>query len=91
MRSLLGTLRDIEAEAAGDPRPSVRTASPGVGDLAELVASRDGDTLRTSYAEVEDHPGAVGRLPATVGLSLYRTAQEALANVTRHSTRRARR
>ncbi len=85
MRSLLGTLRDIEADAAGDSG-GTRTSSPGVSDLAGLVASRDGDTLRTSYVEVEDHPGAVGRLPATVGLSLYRTAQEALANVTRHST-----
>ena len=35
---------------------------------------------------VEDQAGAAGRLPGTVGLALYRTAQEALANVRRHST-----
>jgi signal transduction histidine kinase len=86
MRSLLGTLRDIEARADGDPEPGVRTAGPGVADLEELVAGRASDALRTSYAVVEDEPGAAGRLPATVGLALYRTAQEALANVVRHST-----
>ena len=87
MRSLLGTLRDIEAEAAGEPAAtSRRTSGPGVADLPELVASRDGGALRTTYDVVEDRPGAAERLPAAVGLSLYRTAQEALANVTRHST-----
>ena len=86
MRSLLGTLRDIEAQADGDPRPSVRTAGPGIADLEALVTGRATDALRTSYVVVEDQPGAAGRLPGTVGLALYRTAQEALANVVRHST-----
>ncbi len=86
MRSLLGTLRDIEAQADGDPRPSARTSGPGVADLEELVTGRATDALRTSYDVVEDQPGAADRLPGTVGLALYRTAQEALANVVRHST-----
>ena len=86
MRSLLGTLRDIEAQADGDPRPSARTAGPGIADLEALVTGRATDALRTSYVVVEDQPGAAGRLPGTVGLALYRTAQEALANVVRHST-----
>ena len=86
MRSLLGTLRDIEAQTDGDPQPGGRTAGPGIADLEELVTSRASDALRTSYDVVEDEPGAAGRLPATVGLALYRTVQEALANVVRHST-----
>ena len=85
MRSLLGTLRDIEAEADGEDARD-RAPGPGVHDIADLVATRTNGTLRTSYAVVEDGDGAAGRLPATVGLSLYRTAQEALANVVRHST-----
>jgi len=85
MRSLLGTLRDIEAEAADELEPA-RRSGPGVADLRELVDSRHGDGLETSYDEVADRPGAVAHIPATVGLSLYRTVQEALANVTRHST-----
>ena len=86
MRSLLGTLRDIEAQARRRPRPTVRTPARASPTCRALVAGRATDALRTSYAVVEDQPGAAGRLPATVGLALYRTAQEALANVTRHST-----
>ncbi|GAA1540733.1 sensor histidine kinase [Nocardioides humi] len=86
MRSLLGTLRDIEARSDDDPGRLSRTSSPGATDIEELVTSRAYDGLRTSYAIVEDRPGAMARLPETVGLTLYRTAQEALANVVRHST-----
>ncbi len=84
MRSLLGTLRDIE-EQDGTP-PDDRTAGPGIADLPDLVAGRRTPALRTSYDVVEDRPGAAERLSPTVALSLYRTAQEALANVVRHST-----
>ncbi|GAA1478011.1 sensor histidine kinase [Nocardioides aestuarii] len=85
MRSLLGTLRDIEgqAEGTGLDQPD-RTTGPGAVDLPALVAERSG--LRTTYDVVEDREGAAGRLPGPVGLSLYRTVQEALANVERHST-----
>jgi signal transduction histidine kinase len=87
MRSLLGTLREIEVQSDADPSgAAARTTGPGVADLEELVTSRASDALRTAYDVVEDVPGAAGRLPATVGLALYRTAQEALANVVRHST-----
>lgn len=84
MRSLLGTLRDIEQ--GDDPPPDDRTSGPGTADLPDLVASRRTPALRTAYDVVEDRPGAADRLPPTVALSLYRTAQEALANVVRHST-----
>ena len=86
MRSLLGTLRDIEAVAAGEESGTDRTSGPGVTDLAALVSERRTPALDTSYEIVEDRPGAAARLPVTVGLSLFRTAQEALANVVRHST-----
>jgi len=85
MRSLLGTLRDIEAQTSDEPE-AARTSEPGLCDLAGLVVSRGSDGLETTYVEVEDPPGAATRVPAPAGLSLYRTAQEALANVTRHST-----
>ena len=85
MRSLLGTLREIEAQSDADPE-GARTTGPGIADLEELVTSRASEALRTSYDVIEDAPGAADRLPPTVGLALYRTAQEALANVVRHST-----
>jgi signal transduction histidine kinase len=85
MRSLLGTLRDIEGQADTTARNGHdRTAGPGIADLPALVDGRA--TLRTSYDVVEDREGAAQRLPGAVGLSLYRTVQEALANVERHST-----
>jgi signal transduction histidine kinase len=80
MRSLLGTLRDIESQAGSTDR----TTGPGVADLPALVGDRP--ALRTSYDVIEDREGAAARLPDAVGLSLYRTVQEALANVERHST-----
>jgi signal transduction histidine kinase len=86
MRSLLGTLRDIEGHAADHATAATadRTTGPGIADLPALVEGRA--TLRTSYDVIEDREGAAARLPDAVGLSLYRTVQEALANVERHST-----
>ncbi len=86
LRSLLGTLRDIEDEAGEAPGP--RSPEPGVADLPALVAARNDDQLTTTYDVVTDRDGSVERLPRTISLTLYRTAQEALANVVRHSTAR---
>jgi signal transduction histidine kinase len=87
MRSLLGTLRDIEHDRDGTgAEEHDRTSGPGVADLPALVADRASTTLQATYAVVEDRAGAAERLPAAVGLSLFRTVQEALANVERHST-----
>ena len=86
MRSLLGTLRDpddAETETTGGRMPE-----PGVRDLPALVAEREAHGLATAYDVVESSPGAVDRLPAPLGLAIYRIVQEALANVTRHSTAR---
>lgn len=94
MRSLLGTLRDIETsgeEPARDPgvekSPAAhRGPEPTLADLPDLVAARDSGGLRTAYRLVESHDGAHANVAPRIGLTLYRVAQEALANVTRHST-----
>ncbi|PRY55647.1 signal transduction histidine kinase [Knoellia remsis] len=94
MRGLLGTLRDIEDTADGT-NPDVsqgsrdgdsRTPEPTLADLATLVGDHDSGSLRTAYRLVESRDGAHRDVPAPVGLTLYRIAQEALANVSRHST-----
>jgi signal transduction histidine kinase len=85
MRGLLGTLRALEAGPAEAGAPD-RSPEPGIVDLPGLVEERTSAGMPTSYSLVESSPGAAGRLAAPVGLSLYRIAQEALANVSRHST-----
>ena len=65
-----------------------RMPEPGIADLHTLVAQRRTAGLTTSYDVVESSPGAADRLPSSTGLALYRVVQEALANVTRHSTAR---
>lgn len=87
MRSLLGTLRDIERTADSDTAPeSDRAPEPGLDDLAGLVAERDANGQRTAYTLVESRAGLLSQVPRPVALSLYRIVQEALANSTRHST-----
>lgn len=81
MRGLLGTLRSLDV-AEGD----VRAAEPGLGDIADLVTSRCTDGFTVDYDLVEAPAGAADRLPGPVALSIYRTIQEALVNVARHST-----
>ena len=81
MRRLLGTLREGEQAA-----PEVRTTEAGVGDLPRLVAEVSGDGLAVTLDVVETQQDAANRLPRGVGLAVYRTVQEALTNVRRHST-----
>ncbi len=102
MRSLLGTLRDIQETADVDdaatrvdartqgangagPQPS-RSPEPGLTDLPALVAERTANGLTTAYELVETREGAHARVAPPIALTLYRITQEALANVTRHST-----
>ena len=85
MRSLLGTLRDLGEPCERDDR----APEPGIADLPALAAERTASGLVTAYDVVESSPGAAQHLPAPLGLSLYRVAQEALANTTRHSTARS--
>lgn len=81
MRGLLGTLRSREASGTEDDR----TTDPGVEDLPDLVAAVPGG-LRTLYDLVERPEGAAAAVPRPLALSIYRTVQEALTNVVRHST-----
>ena len=84
MRRLLGTLR--EGVAGGEDAQEVRTTDAGVGDLAGLVAEVSGQGLTVKLDVVETQTDAAARLPRGIGLAVYRTVQEALTNVRRHST-----
>ncbi|PVG81819.1 sensor histidine kinase [Nocardioides gansuensis] len=73
MRGLLGVLRD----EAGSNAPQ-----PGLDELPGLVAGVRAAGLEVAY---DDAALPEARPPATVGLTAYRVAQEALTNVTRHA------
>lgn len=71
---LLGLLRDDHTEMGHAPQP-------GIADLEDLVA-----VARESGEDVELRvEGAVEQVPSTVGLTVYRIAQEALTNARRHA------
>jgi signal transduction histidine kinase len=74
VRQVVGMLRE-EGDAS-------RTAPlPGVEGLATLV-----ERFRSAGANVTlSVDGDIGRLPATIGLAVYRIAQEALTNVIKHA------
>jgi signal transduction histidine kinase len=76
MHQIVGLLRDDE------DHPS--TPRPGVAALPALAREAEKDRLTVHFREVGD-PFDV---PDPVGTSLFRTAQEALTNVRRHSTAR---
>ncbi|MDN3481058.1 histidine kinase [Arthrobacter sp. APC 3897] len=85
MRSLLGVLRaGDEADPAGDS--AHRRPEPGLADLDALVAEHGANGLRVTFTRIEDTPGALENVAAPLALSVYRTVQESLANVRRHST-----
>ena len=81
MRGLLGTLRSGDV-VEGDQR----APEPTLADVPALVDGAQATGLRAECRIVEDRPGALAAVPSPIGLSLYRTVQEALANVRRHST-----
>ena len=82
MRSLLGALR-----ASGETDPG-REPQPSLTELGALRAEVRAAGLTVEAPTVANRPGAAAALPRPVQLSLYRTVQEALANVRRHSTAR---
>ena len=89
MRGLLGTLRADDHEGTSDgsgPGGRTRAPEPGLADVTTLAREASTHGLEVECHVVEDVPGAAASVPAPLGLSLYRTAQEALANVRRHST-----
>jgi signal transduction histidine kinase len=81
MRGLLGTMRDVEG-ASSEPRAS----DPSVADVEALVSDRRAPGRTLAYDLVESPAGAAADVPTAIGLSIYRTVQEALTNVDRHST-----
>jgi signal transduction histidine kinase len=85
MRRLLGTLREGAGDGTGDG-PGARTTDAGVGDLPELVSDVRHQGLAVHLDVVEAQPDAADRLPRGIALAVYRTVQEALSNVRRHST-----
>lgn len=82
MRGLLGTLRMREVPAEGDGH----APEPTLPDIPELVASPTTAGLTVVHELVEESAGDLAAVPEPIGHSLYRTAQEALTNVIRHST-----
>ena len=81
MRGLLGTLRSDNGQASGSRAPE-----PTLADVPALVDECRATGLAVSLDVIEDRPGAITCVPDPMGLSLYRTVQEALSNVRRHST-----
>lgn len=63
-----------------------RRADPGLSDLPALVEEHREFGLAIEYTEVEHEPGSLSKVSAPVALSVYRTAQESLSNIRRHST-----
>lgn len=93
MRGLLGTLRMREAQTgeggtAGSADPDGLAPEPGLADVRDLADLREGSGLQVLHQLVEGAEGDLERVPGPIGHSLYRTAQEALTNVTRHSSAR---
>lgn len=93
MRSLVGTLR--EGGEAGTSTgvgpaagPTDRSPEPGLGDLPRLVEEARRTGLLVGWSLVERTPGCAAQVAPSQGLALYRTVQEALSNVRRHSTAR---
>ncbi|MGL4174516.1 MAG: sensor histidine kinase, partial [Dermatophilaceae bacterium] len=86
MRGLLGTLREVGRDQPDDAEAPDRAPQPGVRDLPAVVDAAQTPSRRVDFEVVESSPGAAGRLPAAMAHTAYRTVQEALANVERHST-----
>lgn len=76
--------RILVALRADDATPNALSDSAstrGVAQLEELVAASNGSGLPTTFRAL----GTPRDIPATVGLSLYRIAQESLTNVRKHA------
>lgn len=86
MRNLLGVLRsETEVEGLNDDDGG-RHPEPGLPDIGALAESQREFGLDVTFSRIEDAPGTLEDVSAPLALSLYRTAQESLTNVRRHST-----
>jgi signal transduction histidine kinase len=72
MHQLVGLLR-------ADDEPGDRVPQPGLPDIASLAVADDHPSV--TYRQV----GEAFDVPPTVGLSMFRIAQEAVSNVRRHA------
>ncbi|WP_051298366.1 sensor histidine kinase [Arthrobacter castelli] len=86
-----GSAGDGAEPAAGNhlpdtPASSRRRADPSLADLPALVEEHRALGLDIEYTDVEHESGALSEVSAPVALSVYRTAQESLSNIRRHST-----
>lgn len=86
MRSLLGVLRTSDEGEPGDDDGAHRRPEPGLAELEALIEEHRANGLQVSFHRIEDVPGALDSVSAPLALSIYRTVQESLANVRRHST-----
>ncbi|WP_159803443.1 sensor histidine kinase [Arthrobacter zhaoguopingii] len=85
MRGLLGVLRSGTFDE--DPKENEgRHPEPGLADLDALAQSQRAFGLEVDFARIEDVSGALEEVSAPLALSVYRTAQESLTNIRRHST-----
>ena len=84
MRGLLGTLRGPGLAEQNGSRG--RTTDPAIEDLPALLAEHDAAALVTTYDLTESPTDASARVPTSLSTTIYRTVQEALTNVNRHST-----
>ena len=86
MRALLGILRSADSENPESNPDTQRLPEPDFDDLPALFEECRRNGLAVTFNQVEDVPGALAEMPAPLALSVYRTVQESLANVRRHST-----
>lgn len=92
-KRMLSSVEDASREAIGDFRQLLETlrepgdggsdepSAVGLADLERLAQASTDAGLPTAFTEIGD-PAAV---PTTVGVNLYRIAQEALTNARRHA------
>ncbi|MBF4994240.1 sensor histidine kinase [Arthrobacter gandavensis] len=83
MRSLLGVLRSSDAETDG---PARRQPEPGLEEIPQLLEDFRSNGLAVKFHRAGHEPGVLENLSAPLALSVYRTIQESLANIRRHST-----
>lgn len=81
MQRIVSLLRAADGDAGADS-PADRMPQPGLEDIAALVERARSDGLSVQFRR----SGTPVEVAPTVALSLYRTAQESLANLRKHAT-----
>jgi signal transduction histidine kinase len=87
MRGLVGTLRQVDGTGADDAAPANSASTANLAGIATLADDAT-DGLTSVYRLVEEPTRASETVPGPIGAALYRTTQEALNNVRKHSTAR---